>query len=55
MALKKKLNMPEEWQSVLCCGKTFGKVAVSLKTDHLPTESAILEEMVRKNEWISVC
>lgn len=55
MALAKKLNMPEEWQSVLYCGQTFGKIAVSLKTDHLLTEVAILEELVRKNERISVC
>lgn len=43
VALGKKLNMPEEWQLVLYCGKTFEKIAVSLKTDNLPTEVAILE------------
>ena len=43
--------MPEGWQSVLYCGKTFGKTAIILKTGHVPTEvAAILEEMVRKNE-----
>ena len=55
VALARKLNMPEGWQSMLYCGKTFWKSAITWKTDHVPIEVAILEEMVTKNERISVC
>lgn len=55
VALSRKLNMPERWQSMLHCGKTFWKSTITWKTDHVPTKLAILEEIVRKNEWVSVC
>lgn len=40
---------------MLHCGKTFGEILVTWKTDHVPTEVAFLEKLVGKDEWISVC